>query len=214
MDTLKVISLRRSIRAFKDTPVAPELITRCLEAARLAPSSTNSQPWKFLVVRSRERREKLMEAAYGQKLIGQAPVVILLLGDTQAYRKRFRTGKELLDVGAIDSDTAAKVAAAYAGRKEEGNGEPAIRANCMIAGQNLILAATDLGLGSCWVMLFKKESIETLFNLPKHLFPIALIPLGFADQQPPPRPRYPLSELAFDEAVDRPWNTDSSPESI
>jgi len=207
MDTFDAIFRRRSIRKFKTDPVSPELITRCLEAARCAPSGTNCQPWKFLVVRSAEKRQALMDAAYGQSAFAQAPVVVVLLGDTKAYRKRFRTAQELIAVGALDADAAKKALAAYQEikRDDEEDGTVGITMNCMLAGQNLILEATDQGLGSCWVMLFKKERVAEIFNLPKTLFPVALIPLGYADQHPLPRPRYPLSEVALDEMPDRPW---------
>jgi nitroreductase len=206
MDTFDAISKRRSIRRFKTDPVAAELITRCLDAARLAPSGANCQPWKFLVVRSAEKRKALMDAAFGQPMLGQAPVIIVLLGDTKAYRKRFRTGQELIEIGAVLREDAEKALAAYKEMKPDDEDTVAITTNCMIAGQNLILEAMNQGLGSCWVMLFKREKVAELFDLPKTLFPIALIPLGYPDQNPPPRPRYPLGEIAFDETITQSWN--------
>ena len=206
MNTFEAISTRRSIRKFKPDPVPPALITRCLEAARLAPSGTNCQPWKFLVVRDAGKRQQIMEAAYGQPMFGQAPVTIVLLGDTKAYRKRFRTGQELIQTGALAREDAERAQDAYKEMKQVEDDVGAITMNCMIAGQSLILEAADLGLGSCWVMLFKCERISELFELPKNLFPIALIPLGYPGQNPPPRPRYPLEEVAFDESPARPWN--------
>lgn len=205
MDTFDAISKRRSIRKFKPDPIPPELITRCLEAARLAPSGTNCQPWKFLVVRDGGKRRQIMEAAYGQPMFGQAPAVVVLLGDTKAYRRRFRTGQELVETGALAREDVEKTAAAYKEIKQSEDDTTAIRMNCMLAGQNLVLEAAGQGLGSCWVMLFKKDRISEVFGLPKHLFTIALIPLGYPDQEPPPRPRYSLGEVAFDESVTKPW---------
>jgi nitroreductase len=206
MNTFDAISKRRSIRKFKPDPVPAELITRCLEAARLAPSGTNCQPWKFLVVRDAGKRQQIMDAAFGQPMFGQAPVTVILLGDTKAYRKRFRKGQELLEVGALAREDADRALAAYKEMKPSDDDTAAILMNCMLAGQNLILAAADQGLGSCWVMLFKKDRISEVFGLPKHFFPVALIPLGYPDQEPPPRPRYPLGEVAFDETIEKPWN--------
>lgn len=205
MDTFNAISKRRSIRRFKQNPIAPEQITRCLEAARLAPSGTNCQPWKFLVVRDAEKRRQIADAAYGQPMFGQAPVVVILLGDTKAYRKRFRRGQELIEAGAITREEAEKTAAAYKEIKQAEDDTNAIMLNCVIAGQNLVLEAVEQGLGSCWVMLFKQDMISEVFGLPKHLFPIALIPLGYPDQEPSQRPRYSLGEVAFDESVTKPW---------
>ena len=205
MDTFDAISKRRSIRKFKPDPVPPGLITRCLEAARLAPSGTNCQPWKFLVVRDAENRQRILDAAFGQPMFGQAPAVIVLLGDTKAYRKRFRRGQELIEVGALAREDVEKAAFAYKEIKQVEDDTAAIVANCMLAGQNLVLEAAEQGLGSCWVMLFKKDRISEVFGLPKHLFPVALIPLGYPDQDPPSRPRYSLGEVAFDESITKAW---------
>jgi nitroreductase len=205
MDIFEAISKRRSIRKFKPDSISPDRITRCIEAARLAPSGANCQPWKFLVVRSIEKRRQIMDAAYGQPMFGQAPVTVVLLGDVMAYRKRFRTGQELINVGAINQQDAEKTLAAYREMRQTDDDPVAIAINCMIAGQNLVLEALNQGLGSCWVMLFKKETIAEIFSLPRHLIPIALIPLGYPDQDPASRPRYPLEEIAFDDSPDRPW---------
>jgi nitroreductase len=205
MNTFDAISKRRSIRQFKSDPVPAEMITRCLEAARLAPSGTNVQPWKILVVRSEERRRAIMAAAFGQPLFEKVPVVIVLLGDTQAYRKRFRTGQELIDVGVLDAEDAKRTLAAYKEMKRSDDDTGAIVMNCMLAGEHLILEATELGLGTCWVMLFRRDQLASELDLPKHLFPVALIPLGYPDQDPPARPRYPLEKIALDDSVEKPW---------
>ena len=205
MNVCEAISKRRSIRRFKSEPVTPAQITLCLEAARLAPSGTNCQPWKLLVVRDAGQQQRIAEAAFGQPMFTQAPVVIVLLGDTKAYRKRFRRGKELIEMGALAPEDVEKTAAAYKEVLPAEEDMTAIQTNCMLAGQNLVLAAVEQGLGSCWVGLFKKDRISEMFDLPKHLFPVALIPLGFPDQEPPPRPRYPLAEVAFDGSIAKPW---------
>ncbi|MBN2710922.1 MAG: nitroreductase family protein [Planctomycetes bacterium] len=206
MDTLKAIEARRSIRKFKPDPVDPAQITSILEAGRLAPSGTNCQPWKFLVVRDAEKRRLITECAYGQKMIAEAPVTIVLLGDRQAYKKRLRRGMELVEIGAVSGETMEKVGQAY---KERGNdrdrADNSIVLNCAIAGQQMIIAATALGLGTCWVMLIKKEELATALSLPENLVPVALIPLGHPDQNPAPRPRYDLGEIAWDEEVGEVW---------
>jgi len=77
MDVMKAIRQRRSIRAYGDAPVEPEKLRQVMEAARLAPSASNRQEWKFVVVREQARREKLAEAAHGQAFVAEAPVVIV-----------------------------------------------------------------------------------------------------------------------------------------
>lgn len=77
MDVMEAIKLRRSIRAYKDKPVEEEKLNIILESARLSPSARNQQNRKFIVVRDPDIRQKLIDASYGQKFVGQAPVVIV-----------------------------------------------------------------------------------------------------------------------------------------
>ena len=77
MDVFTAISNRRSVRAYKDSEVEDEKLGKVLDAARLAPSASNRQEWKFIVVRGKETRKKLKKAALGQAFVAQAPVVIV-----------------------------------------------------------------------------------------------------------------------------------------
>ncbi len=211
MNTLEAILSRRSIRRFKPDEVAPALITQVLEAGRLAPSSTNTQPWKFVVVRSQEARQALCAAAYDQPMIRQAPVVIVALGDRRRFRKWLRRSKELVDIGAVDSEVIETVGKIYKDRAKMAGVDPdaKITANCMIAIDHMSLAATSLGLGTCWVMLMKADEVARQLRLPDSVYPVALMPMGYAAQDPPPRPRYPLVEVAFDEDLNHEWNAES-----
>jgi nitroreductase len=80
MDVFEAISRRGSVRAYKETEVEEEKLKKILEAARLSPSASNRQEWKFIVVRNKETRKKLARAAFGQSFIGEAPVVIVACG--------------------------------------------------------------------------------------------------------------------------------------
>jgi len=80
MDVFTAISQRRSVRAYKAAEVEEEKLKKILEAARLSPSASNQQDWKFIVVRNKERRKKLAKAAFGQSFIGEAPAVIVACG--------------------------------------------------------------------------------------------------------------------------------------
>lgn len=80
MDVFAAIKERRSVRAYKPAPVEEEKLKKILEAARLSPSASNRQDWKFIVVREKETRKKLARAAFGQSFIGEAPVVIVACG--------------------------------------------------------------------------------------------------------------------------------------
>jgi nitroreductase len=80
MDVFDAISQRSSVRAYKTTDVEEDKLKKVLEAARLSPSASNRQNWKFIVVKSKETKRKLVKAAFGQSFIGEAPVVIVACG--------------------------------------------------------------------------------------------------------------------------------------
>jgi len=80
MELYEAIKQRYSVRSYQDKPVEQEKLDRILEAARLAPSGSNRQPWKFVVVREAETRRKLVPACCRQAFVGQAPVVIVGVG--------------------------------------------------------------------------------------------------------------------------------------
>ncbi len=80
MDVLSAIKGRRSIRQYSSRPVEDEKLAKVLEAARLSPSASNRQSWKFVVVKDEKTREKLTEAAGRQSFVGQAPIIIAACG--------------------------------------------------------------------------------------------------------------------------------------
>lgn len=86
MDLYEAIKTRRSVRSYSDRAIDEAVVQRILDAARLAPSANNTQPWHFVVVRDPERRRKLAELCNGQTFIGQAPVVIAACG--KSYRSK------------------------------------------------------------------------------------------------------------------------------
>ncbi len=205
MDTLETIRSRRSIRSFKPDAVEPGLITQVLEAGRLAPSSTNTQPWKFVVVRSADTRSALCEAAHGQQMIRQAPVVIVALGDRERFQKWLQKSQELIDNGVVDLEMVETADEVYA------NGDPdrKIAANCAVAINNMTLAATSLGLGTCCVTLMKPDEVARILHLPDSIFAVGMLPLGYADECPEARPRYTLEEVAFDEDIEHIWKAET-----
>ena len=80
MDVFTAISQRSSVRSYKTTDVEEDKVNKVLEAARLSPSASNRQEWRFIVVRNKEAKKKLAKAAFGQSFIGEAPVVIVACG--------------------------------------------------------------------------------------------------------------------------------------
>lgn len=85
MDVFEAIKKRRSVRSYLDKPVEDDKLKKILEAARLAPSASNRQEWRFVVVKDKELRTELVRAAKGQAFVGKAPVVIACCADTDNH---------------------------------------------------------------------------------------------------------------------------------
>jgi nitroreductase len=85
LNVFEAIRKRKSVRSYKDKEVEQEKLMKILEAARLAPSAANKQEWRFVVVRDKEKRKKLSEAARGQKFVAEAPVVIACCAETDFH---------------------------------------------------------------------------------------------------------------------------------
>jgi len=106
MDVMKAITSRRSIRSYQNKPVEPHKLESILQAARLAPSASNRQEWRFVVVQKEDIRRKLMKAASNQNFVAQAPVVIAACADTDMHVMRCGQLSYPLDVAiAIDHMT-------------------------------------------------------------------------------------------------------------
>lgn len=166
-DPLTPIFERRSCRAFRTDPIPKEDLDRLLEAICAAPSAGNCQPWRFLVVRSQEEREALAAAAGGQDFLAQAPIAIVVCAD--AARSAASYGSRGRDLYVLQ-DTAA-------------------------ATENLLIAATALGYGTCWVGAFDEDEASAVLRLPKKLRPVAIIPIGKAAKKLGRSSRRPMSEV-------------------
>lgn len=201
----EAIKMRRSIRKFASDDVPDEMIEQMLEAARLAPSASNRQPWRFLVVRDRELRKELRRICLNQQFIEEAPVVVVCFGDLERYspearRKRRREFRDSGVTAVLSGRFADPEYLAYLDSlpalPREQLLTPVI-ANTFIAIEHLVLMATALGLGTCWVGGFGDASeCRRLFGLADNLVPVAVIPVGYpAGKVPPQRPRLDLEEI-------------------
>ena len=167
MDVLEAIKGRRSIRAFKRQNVSQELVEKMIDAAIWAPSAGNIQPWEFIIVRRLEIKRELAEAALQQKFVEEAPVVIVVCADENRSSQRYGVrGKSLYCI----QDTAAAV-------------------------QNINLAACSLGLGTCWIGAFREKEARKILRVPRGVRPVAIIPVGYPAETPPPRSRRPSNNV-------------------
>ncbi|MHA1944522.1 MAG: nitroreductase family protein [Candidatus Hodarchaeales archaeon] len=171
MKQLNLIKKRKSIRAYKNDIVSEKDIQTLLEAARWAPSAGNKQPVEIVIVKSVEQKEKLVEGAYGQKFIGQVPVVFVVCADLD--RSSVRYGERGANLYAIQDAAAAT--------------------------QNILLMATDLNYGTVWVGAFDEKVVSLILKLPANVRPLAIIPIGRPAQDPSPRPRREIDEFVHHE---------------
>ncbi|MEO0083574.1 MAG: nitroreductase family protein [candidate division WOR-3 bacterium] len=169
MEFYDVIKQRCSVRAYKPTPIDDNVLERILEAGRLAPSAKNIQPWKFIVVKDPKIKQELVVACRNQEFIAQAPIVICAVA-----LEKIAWGR----MGGYWSSYPVDVA---------------------IALEHIILAATNEGLGTCWIGAYDESAVKKILNIPDDVKVIALTPLGYPAQETSPRPRKPLSEItSFD----------------
>lgn len=202
MELNKVLEQRRSIRQFKEDPLPEGTINTLLEAARLAPSGTNLQPWRFLAVTSADMRSKLSECTYNVSFIKQAPLTMVCCADLSSLETRGLRVKELRDAGAFAGTELEKLSLAEYKKNTKSDLAASLsylNLNVAIAIEHMVLKAVNMGLGSCWVMLFSQRKVKELLQLPDTLHVTALIPFGYPAQEPKRRPRLPLSDIYLGE---------------
>jgi nitroreductase len=159
----EAIEKRYSVRGYRSDPVEDEKLARVLEAARLAPTAANRQPFRMLVVHTRGREEELARV-YGRAWFTQAPLVIGFIAvPGEAWRRM--------------------------------DDKPYDEVDATIAMDHLVLAATALGLGTCWIAAFDPKAAREVFGLPDDAELVALTPLGYPDKGSAKTGRRPLDEL-------------------
>lgn len=163
MEFSELVKKRYSVRAYKSTPVEEEKLRRVLEAAIIAPTAANRQPFRLIVFKTAGREAELRKV-YPRDWFVQAPLVICACA-VKAESWVRRDGKCYADV-----DTA-------------------------IAFDHLILAAHDLGLGTCWVGAFDPKTAGEVLDLPSGWEPVAFTPLGYPADEWRPKKRRPVAEL-------------------
>lgn len=200
LTTKEAIERRRSIRKFRSDPIADRILTELLDAARLAPSGCNAQPWRFKVVKDSETKRRLAEAAFDQSFVAAAPVVLVCCADIGGYLDGMVSGTEDLGrIGAVEdrvvkiihraSETMRSIPLEQVG--------PRIALNVAIAVEHVALRALDFGLGSCWVRLLDEQKVKGIFDWDDNMYVVALLPLGYPAETPESRKRLPLEAITL-----------------
>ncbi len=174
MGFLELAAGRRSIRKYKNTPVEPEKLARCIEAARLAPSACNSQPWKYIAVTDASVRDRLVAEAFSglykaTQFAASAPILVAVASDKGNFTSRIgnfvrHTSFYLIDMG--------------------------------ISAENFCLQAADEGLGTCMIGWFDEGKAARVLGVPSGVKLELLIAVGYPDEAPGPRPRKPADKMS------------------
>ena len=168
MDFFDAVKNRYSVRAYQAKTVEPDKLKRIMEAARLAPSASNRQEWRFVVVTDAEKREDLAKAAHNQAFVGQAPVVI--------------------------------AACALSDGHTMGCGQLCYPIDVAIALEHIALAATALGLGTCWIGAFDEAKVREILDVPPDVRIVELMPLGYPADKPRAKSRLAADDIMMREA--------------
>jgi nitroreductase len=180
-DFFQVLQKRRSIRKYKPYKIPDSDLKKILQAARLAPSTNNSQSWRFVVVED-PKTIALLGQPPQQRFIANANAIIVVLGERQSSCCPSNQARWHLQ-------------------------DP------MIAAEHLVLAATALGYGTCWIATYESRTIEFIqqvkskLEIPENADIVVLVAIGVPDECPSARPRKPLEEIAFDGKYGKPWRS-------
>ena len=172
---MEVFENRRSIRKYKSTPVNGELINTLIKSASLAPSGNNTQPWHFIIVDDAGMKEKIALVSHNQQWMKSAPVFIICVADIRsrlADDEKIVLDEEssLFELKQIIRDTAISI-------------------------EHLILEAVEQGLGTCWVAWYRQEELRPILNIPGDKYVVGIVTVGYADEEPKPRPRKSIEDL-------------------
>ena len=209
--TMKVIQDRRSIREFTDEMVSDQDLDKILEAARLAPSGENAQPWRFIIVKDEAMRKKMGAIAGGGS--GRRFTAEFV---TKKMQERFSNLQdEAKRQAAFQKLTSGQVSAFMAdapinivvcGKKDVWD----MPYDSSAAIENMLLMITALGLGACWVIapcidIRDEERIKALLDIPEGFKAVSILSVGHPTRAHKPRPRLPINELVFTEKWGDPY---------
>jgi nitroreductase len=194
----QAIYKRRSVSKFDpEGTIRPGDLEKIMEAATMAPSSYNMQHWHFLVIEDRERKMQLKNIALEQEKVADAAAVIVVFGNLQAHRQAKRFTDDLVAKGYLDvaeQTIALDIINEYYADPAHQQIE-AVR-NASLAAMILMLAAHDLGYGTCPMAGFDANKLCKTFQVPDHLVPILLIPVGRpAEEERPRKTRKQVTEV-------------------
>lgn len=168
---IDLVKSRRSIRRYRPDPVPREAIVACIEAARHAPTASDTQGWRFFVLEGRRKDELVSKALGGivpNRFAATAPAIVVIAMKLSLVTGRLGARVKKIDYHMIDAG---------------------------IAGEHIALQAAELGLGTCWIGWFDKKAARAVAGIPATWDVPALLTLGYPDEAPPDKPRRSVDEI-------------------
>jgi nitroreductase len=165
MEYYDVIKKRKSIRKYRNDPIPDDVLNRILDAGRIAPSAKNYQPWHFVVIRDPDMKKRVAEACRNQFFIADAGVIIC--GCALEKIAWGRMGQYM----------------------------PSWTHDLTIALDHMILAATNEGLGTCWIGAFDEKMVKDVLGIPEDVRVVALTPVGYPAEEARDRGRFNLEDI-------------------
>ncbi|MEH7342955.1 nitroreductase family protein [Bacillus sp. JJ1532] len=198
---LDVIQERRSVRSYDPTVrISRKEMTEILELATLAPSSSNLQPWRFLVIDKPELKEKLLPIAFNQQQVVEASAVIAVLGDVESYKKSEKIYGQAVEAGYMPEDTAKSFIERTTGMYSTLPPEVArqiVYTDGGLISMQLMLVARSKGYDTVPMGGYDKAKFVEAFGISKQYVPVMLIAIGKAAKPGHPTTRLPVEDVAF-----------------
>ncbi|MEO0967144.1 MAG: nitroreductase family protein [Cyanobacteria bacterium J06639_18] len=203
----EVIDQRRSARSFRNEPIPPEILQEILRAGLRSPSGFNLQPWRFIIIKEQENKEKLQACTFNQKQVAQAPVVLICCGDRQVYQPEYvesviELGKE---TGAVNETYAehmrTSIPKVFAHKPCFESVEAWTNRQTMLAVAQMMIVAKSLGVDSCPMEGFVASKVKEAFQIPAEVDVCCLLPLGYAAE--PLKKyggRFPIEQVCYQES--------------
>ena len=187
---------------FSEQDIADDCLGRVIEVARVAPLEWNLQTWRWIVVRSTAAKKYLEAATSVQVPLSSAPVILICLADTLAWKSAPQYLQEMIASRKITEEEGR---AALHRLREYYSSSPDISkraalANAFVAVHQILLGAAECNLSAYWVAEFDEGKIKTHFHIPDHFLVAALLPIGHLEDTPPPAvPKHPLRTYIYKE---------------
>ena len=199
MEFRDVVMQRYATKMFTGETVPEDLIGQLLEVIRYAPSALNLQPWKIKVVTDPQVKEQLRSASWCQPQITSCSHLLVFCANTDLAGTIDRLDLALRTAGGPDElrNMVISMARQMAGSMTPDDTLGWARAQTYLALGNALNGAKALGLDSCPMSGFEVQAYARILDLPAHLVPVAVCPVGYAADQTMPKMRFPLDEMVF-----------------